>query len=233
MIQPKSLSGQGDGRRHDRCPGQTAVALERVQQASDAAGHARCEVAEAIKRLVDVAGFVQEHGGCGCRGRPFPKVQGDRVPGVRAVNEHKAAAAQVAGSRENDRQSETHSDGRIDRVAALAKHGCTDLAGQSFLANHHAPGANGRMIGAVVTDDGLHRAMGGRGLRRSGREDQACGQQRWEDAGTGAESAVSHAVESASSRGALPSAVWTARPAAQHALRSRPPGSSRACHAPG
>ncbi len=85
---------------------------------------------------IDVAGGVQVHvGGRGLRGA-LAEVEEVRLP-LGVADQHKAAAAQVAGLRQHHGQRKARRDGGVDRVAALLQHGQPRVGGVVVDRNHH------------------------------------------------------------------------------------------------
>ena len=72
--------------------------------------------------LIDRAVFSQEHvAGCGRRSC-LAVVDKNLLVGLGEVNQHKAAAANIARPREGDRQRKPCCHCRINRIAALLQH---------------------------------------------------------------------------------------------------------------
>ena len=70
------------------------------------------------------------------------------------MNQHKAAAANVARPREGDRQGKPCRHGRINRIAALLQHVEANLAGQLLRAHHHPRTTIGGQVAVLIIDDG-------------------------------------------------------------------------------
>ena len=120
--------------------------------------------------LIDRAVFFQEHvAGC-CRRRGFAVVDKNLFVGLGEVNQHEAAAANIAGPRQCYGEREPCRHGRINGVAALLEHVEADLAGQLLRAHHHAGMAIGREVTVLIIDDGRvsrrHRRQGALGTDR-------------------------------------------------------------------
>ena len=71
-------------------------------------------------------------------GRGLAVVDGDGAVLLRLVDQHEAAAAEVAGPRQRHGQREADGDRRVDGVAAAPEDVEADAAGARLLARHHA-----------------------------------------------------------------------------------------------
>ena len=99
---------------------------------------------------IGLAVGVEEHVfGRRC-GRGFAVVDGDRLVEIGPINQHEAAAAEVAGARHGDGERESDGDRRIDGVAPAFQDVQPDARGRCFLTDDHAM-------------PGDHRACGGEG----------------------------------------------------------------------
>ena len=79
------------------------------------------------------------------------------------MDQHEAAAAQIAGARQRDGEREAHRDRGIDRVAAGAQHIDADPRCRRLLARHHAVRRDDRENTRILRNDRLNR--GGRRCR--------------------------------------------------------------------
>jgi hypothetical protein len=102
-------------------------------------------------------------------------------PALREMDQHIAAAADIAGARVGHRERETRRHGRVDRIAALLEHFDTDACRASFLRNHHAMRRRDWLDGRA----GRGRGLGKRGRLCRQRPDpgQACEQEEQRGAG--------------------------------------------------
>ena len=90
------------------------------------------------------------------------------------MNEHEAAAAQIAGARKSDGEREADRDCRIDGVASTLQYVQSDARRRRFLGYDHAvPGETGR---AVANGEMTGSALG-RG--RSEAEKSEGGELKW------------------------------------------------------
>ena len=70
------------------------------------------------------------------------------------MHEHESAAAEIAGSRQGDREREAHRHRSVDRVAAPAQDLHPDLGGQRLLCRHHTVGREHRVKDVLPRNDG-------------------------------------------------------------------------------
>ena len=94
--------------------------------------------------------------------------------GLREMDEHEAAAADVAGDRMHDGEREAGGDCRIDRVAALLQDGDAGVGGVVVHADHHGVVGGGRCFvlrdgGDCCNGDGKQERGEGPGCARHGR----------------------------------------------------------------
>ena len=80
------------------------------------------------------------------------------------MDQHEAAAAEVAGARQRHREREADRDRGVDRVAAEPQHVETDPRGGRLLADHHSMRRDDRPGGCEIGDE---RRGVGAGDRRS------------------------------------------------------------------
>ncbi|MND69681.1 hypothetical protein D3C80_611690 [compost metagenome] len=151
-----ALLGQLDRRGHQFGPGHGAEALVRLPHAHDRAGHRDVDEARRLG-AVELAVVVQQQVRRRRRRGRAVIVDGDglgRALGRRRhVDDHVAAAADVAGARQGHRLGEGHGDGRIHRIAALAQNLDADARRRVALADHHAAAAHHGAVDLAVVDD--------------------------------------------------------------------------------
>jgi len=176
LAHREALARQRDGRRDQRGALHRAVVVERVGEPGHGARHADGGLRE--QRLLgdDAAVGVEEHVARGARRRGLAEVDGGVLAGLAIVQDHEAAAADVAGVGQRDRQRESHGDRGVHGVAAAPQHVHADVAGQRARRAHHAVQRMHRMdegVVEVVVDvpGGL-----GAGLRAGGRRQRGGGQ---------------------------------------------------------
>ena len=197
----KAKLGQRYRRRHDPDQGQAAVAALGQQQAGGRARHGGAEQAAGGPLAVDLAPCSQKHswssgqGSCLAEVHRHSHAAADRQlgsplprPGVRKAApltgrrrarqpEHrKAAAAQVAGLGQGDRQGKGRGHRRIHGVAPLAQHCGAGFRGQPLLARHHPTGRPLRLEALAPFLQGvgqggqrLHHQQGHQGRNRPAR----------------------------------------------------------------
>ena len=104
--------------------------------------------------LIDRAIFLQEHvAGCGRR-CGLAVIDKNLFVGLGEMNQHKAAAANVARPGQCDGQREPCCHRRINGVAALLEHVEADLACQFLRAHDHTRAAIGGQVAVLIIDDG-------------------------------------------------------------------------------
>ncbi len=170
LGQPEAFAGHADRWAHHREEPEPAVCLLGVHQPRYRARHSDRARPNGAVAGDDVALAVQVHvgrsgGGCG-----LAKVDkgvarcGSCVLPVRArqVDEHKTAAAQVAGERVHDRKHERGGHRGIDRVAAFFQRVEAGIGGQVLHAHHHGMEARLGLLGPVAGDGtaGARRGLG-------------------------------------------------------------------------
>ena len=95
------------------------------------------------------------------------------VGGTGAMNDHKAAAADIAGARIGHGQREADRDRGVDRIAALLQNVGADPRGHRLLRHHHAVRGGD---GLRVADRGIQAAFGARQQRQREKADEGeCG----------------------------------------------------------
>ena len=141
----------------------------RLDQARDRARHAGGEVAGDAP-LGGLAPRIEIHVAGRAAGRRLPVVERCDLA-VAGADHHEAAAAEVAGLGVHHRQRESHRDGGVHRVAALAQDVPADLARDRAARHHHRlsrrrhPGLPSYVQpGAIpATGRGARRRAGGSG----------------------------------------------------------------------
>ena len=98
---------------------------------------------------------IQEHVARRLPRRLLAVVDGDRLAGLRDVDEHEAAAAEIAGLRQRHREREADRDRRIDGVAAALQDIDADIGRERLLARHHPVRGVDRMHPVHVRVDRL------------------------------------------------------------------------------
>ncbi len=94
------------------------------------------------------------------------------------MDQHEAAAPDIAGDRQRHRQREADRDGGVHRVAAPFEDVETDARGRRLLADHHAVGGDHRPRGGEIGEDGGELRASGRGDSKSEhRAESECGAQ--------------------------------------------------------
>ena len=101
------------------------------------------------------------------------------------MNDHEAAAAEIAGARIGDRHRKADRDRGIDRIAAARQHVGADAGRAAFLRDHHAVSGGDRLRGRDAGPGGFELRA------RLRQRDNAAGQQRAEQ-GEGAEGRADH-----------------------------------------
>ncbi len=151
--------GEGDRRPDQRVAIEGPVALARVLEPGDAAGHPHREVAERARPGTRRAQLVEVHPlGRGTR-RGLAKVEEGRAA-VGEADRHEAAAAEVARDRVDHGERVAHGHCRVDRVAAMAEDIDPDLGREAVGADHHAVARGdrgGRDPGARQPDQARER----------------------------------------------------------------------------
>ncbi len=187
LAHREALACQRDGRCHQRGALHRAVVIERVGEPGHGARHADGGLRE--QRLLgdDVAVGIEEHVAGGVCRRGLAEVDGGVLARLAIVQDHEAAAADVAGVGQRDRQREAHGDRGVHGVAAAPQHVHADVGGQRARRAHHAVQRVHRMDDGVV-EVVVDEAGGlGAGLRAGGRGQRHGGGQGHGQAGQGGE----------------------------------------------
>ena len=90
------------------------------------------------------------------------------------MNEHEAAAAQIAGARKSDREREADRDCRIDGVASTLQYVQSDARRRRFLGYDHAVPGEHRTCGGEWGNDWIGARLG-----RSEAEKSERGELKW------------------------------------------------------
>ncbi len=117
LRQNIALAGETDRRGHHMCQSEPAVGLLRVDEPCDRAWNADRLVSRGREAGDDVALCVEIHSGASRGGGALAVVEEVRLACLHA-DEHEAAAAEIAGLREDDGQRESDGDRRVHRVSA-------------------------------------------------------------------------------------------------------------------
>ena len=150
----EALLGQGDGGRQYLFPAHAAVGFQGIQHARHRARHARGLVAEILEHEVFLAVLPEEHVAARRRGGGLAVVDEYLPLALRQVNQHKAAAPQVARPRVGHRQGEAGGHGRVHHVAPLLQDALAHFGGQLLGADYHAVAPDDGQEALVVIDDG-------------------------------------------------------------------------------
>ena len=129
------------------------VFAPRELEPGDGPRHADGEAGKARLERIGLAVGVEEHVLGRRRGRGLAVVDRDRLIAIGAMDQHEAAAADVAGARQRDGEREADRDRRVDRVAAALQHVQPDPRRRRLLAHHHAVRGDHRPRGRVRGDD--------------------------------------------------------------------------------
>jgi len=112
-------------------------------------------VTEARLVRVSIALGIEEHiARCG-EGRFLAVVQRDGFPRPSEVNQHEAAATQIAGTGQRDREGETDGNGSVNGIAPCFEQRAAEATGDRLLGRHHAPLGNDGMQAIVAAEDRL------------------------------------------------------------------------------
>ena len=129
---------------------QAAPALLGVSQPGHRAGHAHRQVGVQRPAVNYLALSIQIHVAAGLGRRDLAEIQRNVAAALGVVQNHKAAAAQVAGVGQRHRQRKAHGHRGVYRVAALAQDVQAHLGGQALLGGHHAVASVDRVENIVV-----------------------------------------------------------------------------------
>lgn len=136
-------------------------------KASYGTRHTGSQQTVSITLLIDFACRVEKHlPVCGCR-RSLAKIQCLGRTSRSVVNQHEAAAAQIASPWQHHRQGKSGRHCSIYRVASLRENTLTNRTGQASLGNHHTTRGNDGMMQRVIAQNGR---LGGATHGRPGAE---------------------------------------------------------------
>ena len=122
------------------------------------AGHADREAAVARLLGIGLARLVQEHVAKGVAARLLAIVDRDRLAALGVMDDHEAAAAEVAGARQGHGERERDGRRRVHGVAAVLQHLEADPGRGRLLGRDHAALAVDRVDQiAIAVDPGLLR----------------------------------------------------------------------------
>ena len=141
-------------------------------EAGDGPRHADREARIARLERIGLAVGVEEHVLGRRRGRGLAVVDRDRLIAIGAMDQHEAAAADIAGARQGDGERKADRDRRIDGVAAALQDVEPDPRRRRLLGHDHAMPGDDRTRGGERGDDRApdrRRRRRGRGKGRRGR----------------------------------------------------------------
>ena len=168
VIDGQALPGERDRGRDE--VGETkfsrAVIAPGELEPRDRPGHADGEARPARFERVGLAVGVEKDVLGRRGGGRLAIVDRDGLAEVGAMDQHEAAAAEIAGARQRHRKGEADRDRRVDRVASAPEHVEPDPRGGRLLAHDHAMPGDDRPGGGEVGDD--RRRIG----ERRGRDEQ-------------------------------------------------------------
>ncbi len=141
------------GRLQQPPPREFAVFLVRHVKAGYGTGHAGGEMAESRTLWIYVAVFIEIHIASRAQRRHLAVIDCYRFTACRVMDEHEAAAAQVACPWSRDGQRESDRDGGVHRVTPVSQHICTYLCRHGILRRDHAGPTEQRMRAIVESDD--------------------------------------------------------------------------------
>ena len=170
VVHRQPLAGERDRGRDKLGEGELARAVfaPGELEARHRARHADSQARPARLERIGFTVGVEEHVLGRRRRRRLAIVDGDRLAEIGAVDQHEAAAADIAGARQGDREREADRHRRIDRIAAEAEHVPADPGGGRLLRDHHAVPCGDRKRGRRASDDRLRvgERHGGRQKKR-------------------------------------------------------------------
>ncbi len=137
-------------------------------QARNGARHADRKRGFARPARIGIAGIVQKAFGVDAARRGLAIIDG-RVCAVGQVNDHKAAAADIAGARIADGERKANGNRGIDRIAALCENIGADPGGERLLRHHHAGMSDDALRNDVLR---IADAVGGALLAKRDRGDR-------------------------------------------------------------
>ena len=172
VVDGEALPRERDRRRDQIGEGEFARAVFAPGEfeAGDGAGHADRQAGIARLERIGLAVGVEEHVLGRRRGRGLAVVDGDRLVEIGAMDQHEAAAAEVAGARQGDGEREADRDRRVDRVAAALQDVEPDARRRRLLGDDHAMPGHDRTRGGEGRDE--RRLIGEGGERGRGREER-------------------------------------------------------------
>ena len=152
-IRQESLLSQFDGGHDEFFPRQGAVPLVRRPQPGDRAGHAGCLPPDQERLGNHVAVRVQVHVAIGRERRLLAVVEEFGLSVL--VNQHEAAAADIARDRIRDRKREADRNRGVHRIAAAAQHvfGSLRAIGVADGNRSNPRGRRGWLGGTAAGDD--------------------------------------------------------------------------------
>src|SRR5882724_1154729 len=135
----ETLFGQSDGGRQKRRPRQRAVFFTGRFEPEHGPRHAGGE--KPIQALLrnGIARRIEKHVPLGGLRRLLAEVD-EGVLAVGKMNDHEAAAAEIAAARMSDRERVAHCDRRVDGVAAVSQDAGADFGCEVLRADDHAGG---------------------------------------------------------------------------------------------
>ena len=146
-----ALARQVDGRLDELRPGQLAEPLVGFIEAGDRSRHR-----DALERqhlvAVNLPSGPSRRSGVTRQRRLAVVLDRRRRLVLGVVDQHVAAAADVAGARQGQRLGDRHRHRRVDGVAALAQDFRPDARGDLVLRHHHAAPADGRVVDRAIAD---------------------------------------------------------------------------------
>ncbi len=155
----------------------------RERQSRDTAGNADGERGVLGFIRIGIAARVEKDPAPGGGGRGLAIVDRGVELALGEVDQHVAAAADIAGARIGDREREAGRDRGIDGVAAALEHLDADARRAPLLRDHHAMRGRNRLDARAARRRGLGQH---RRLRRERSEQcQACGESEQRGAGDG------------------------------------------------
>ena len=141
------------GRAYEPRPRQPAEFAVRKVQAGDGARHTRRLVAESGQLRVRIPVGIEEHVAGRGAWRRLPVIDSGSLSALGVVDEHKAAAADVACPGYRHREGEADRNGGIDGIAAVGENIRTNSRGYAVLGCHHPGRAVFGMMHRLVRRD--------------------------------------------------------------------------------
>jgi hypothetical protein len=149
----KAILCQGNGGGEYLFPAHAAIFLKGVEQACYRAGNPGGLVAEVGALAIHRAGFVEKQFAVRRRRRRLAVVDESLPVPVREMNEHEAAAPEIAGPGVRHRQGKAGGDRRVHGIAALLQDLQPDLRGQFLCSHDHTLPGDDRQEALLVIDD--------------------------------------------------------------------------------